>query len=139
MFVPRPPDGIKALNAFAQNPTRENMVRIMQLFIPKDELRTEEMIEARFKAAMIPGHLEGRREFAASKNSDVSKDIQKLKAEVLVVWGHQDRMVPMEGAFGALARIPNVRVHIWGGGTGHFIEYEKADEFNRLVIDFLSH
>jgi hypothetical protein len=38
----------------------------------------------------------------------------------------------------ALAMIPDVRIHIWGGGTGHFVEYEKPEEFNRLVIGFLT-
>lgn len=139
LFTPSPAEGLKALSEFAQNPIRENMAKMMHLFIPKNELCTEEMIEARFQAAMIPGHLAARREFGAQKNSDLTRDMQKLRAEVLVVWGHQDRMVPFEGALTALARIPNVRVHIWGGGTGHFVEYEKAGEFNRLVIDFLTH
>jgi pimeloyl-ACP methyl ester carboxylesterase len=139
LFTPSPTEGIKALYTFAGNPTRENMVGMMQLFIPKKELCTEEMIDARFCAALIPGHLEARREFSADKNSDLSNEVQNLKAEVLIVWGHHDRMVPFEWALPALARLPNVRLHIWGGGTGHFVEYEKADEFNRLVIDFLTH
>lgn len=137
-FTPAPAEGIKALGAFAENPIRENMERMMHLFIPKDELCTEEMIEARFQAALIPGHLAGRREMAASKNSDIARDIQRLRAPVLVVWGHHDRMVPWEGALSALAMIPDVRIHIWGGGTGHFVEYEKPEEFNRLVIGFLT-
>jgi pimeloyl-ACP methyl ester carboxylesterase len=137
-FTASPPDGIKALGAYAENPTRENMEKMMHLFIPKDELCTEEMIEARFQAAQIPGHLAGRREMAASKNSDLLPLISRLKAPVLVVWGHQDRMVPWEGALSALALIPDVRIHIWGGGTGHFVEYEKAEEFNRLVTGFLT-
>ncbi len=136
-FTPTPPEGIKALGVFAENPIRENMEKMMHLFIPKDELCTEEMIEARFQAAIIPGHLAGRREMAASKNSDLLPIVNKLKAPVLVVWGHQDRMVPWEGALSALALIPDVRIHIWGGGTGHFVEYEKAEEFNRLVTGFL--
>jgi hypothetical protein len=32
-----------------------------------------------------------------------------------------------------------VRLHAWGGHTGHFVAYEHADEFSRLVIDFLTH
>jgi pimeloyl-ACP methyl ester carboxylesterase len=139
LFNPSPVEGIKSLGIFAANPVRSNMEYMMHLFIPKDELCTEDMIEDRFQAALIPGHLEGRLEFSASKNSDVTGDIRRLKAPVLVVWGHQDRMVPVEGAFKALAMIPDVRVHIWGGGTGHFVEYEHAEEFNRLVIDFLGH
>ncbi len=138
MFSPSPAEGIKALGEFDREPTRERMARMMHLFIPKDELCTEEMIDARFQAAMIPGHLEARRATRAG-GGDILRDISRLKAPVLVVWGHQDWMVPVEGALGALARIPDVRVHIWGGGTGHFVEYEKADEFNRLVIDFLTH
>ena len=139
MFQPSPPEGIKALGAFAQNPTRENMEKMMHLFIPDDELCTEEVIEARYQAAIRPGHLEARAEFSASKNSDLAPLIGKLKAEVLIVWGHQDRMVPLEGAFRALAQIPNAQLHVWGGGVGHFIEYERADEFSRLAIDFLTH
>ncbi|MEE8519278.1 MAG: alpha/beta hydrolase [Dehalococcoidia bacterium] len=137
MFQPSPPAGIKALGVFANNPVYENMEKMMELFIPDAKLRTQEMVQARFDAAVRPGHLEARQEFSASKNSDLSGMIGKLQNEVLVVWGHQDAMVPVEGAIRALVQIPNVRVHIWGG-AGHFIEYERADEFSRLVIDFLS-
>jgi pimeloyl-ACP methyl ester carboxylesterase len=86
---------------------------------------------------MIPGHLEARAKIQTVRNSDLRAEIGRLRAPVLVVWGHQDRMVPMEGSLNALASIPNVRIHLWGGGTGHFVEYEHADEFNSLVIDFL--
>lgn len=137
-FTASPPEGIKSLAEYAGNPIRENMVKMMHLFIPKDELCTEEMIDARFAAAQIPGHLAGRREMAASKNSDLMPIVGRLKAPVLVVWGHQDKMVPWEGALSSLALIPDVRIHIWGGGTGHFVEYEKAEEFNKLLIGFLS-
>ncbi len=139
MFSSSPAEGLKSLAVFAQNPTRENMEKMMHLFIPKDDLCTEDIIESRFRTALTPGHIEARREFSAAKNSDLSQLVRNLKAEVLVVWGHQDRMVPVEGAFRALALIPNVRLHIWGGGAGHFVAYEKAGEFARLVTDFLSH
>jgi pimeloyl-ACP methyl ester carboxylesterase len=132
-------EGLKSLVAFAQNPTRENMQRMMELFIPNEKLRPESLIDARFKAALSPGHLEARREFSARNNSDLGKDIDRLRAEVLVVWGKEDRMIPVEGAFTALKRIPNVRVHVWGGNSGHFVAYEHAEEFSRLVIDFLTH
>lgn len=137
-FTPVPAQGIQALNEFAENPTYENMVRIMKNFIPRPELLTEDMIKRRFEMATLPGHLESRRTREA-RNSDIVAELNKLKAPVLVVWGHQDRMSPMEGALKGLATIPDVRVHIWGGGTGHFVGYEQKDEFNRLVIDFLTH
>jgi len=45
-------------------------------------------------------------------------------------------MVPVEGATLSLATIPNSQLHVWAG-AGHFVQYEKTDEFNRLVLDFL--
>ncbi|MGE0056552.1 MAG: alpha/beta fold hydrolase [Dehalococcoidia bacterium] len=138
-FTPSPPQGIQALGVFQNEPTYENMTAMMRNFVPDAKLLTDDMIQARFDAAMIPGHLEARARIATVRNSDLRMEIGRLQAEVLVVWGNQDRMVPMEGALGALAAIPKVRVHLWGGVSGHFVEYEHADEFNRLVIDFLTH
>ena len=132
-----PPDGIVALNVFRREPTRANMERMMRLFIPKPELCTEELIEARFQAATIPGHIEAMNDPASGQNSPLVQDIGRLQAPVLVVWGQQDRMVPLEGVWSALNFIPNVRAHIWGGGTGHFVAYEQTEEFNKLVLDFL--
>ena len=139
MFQPSPPEGIKALGEFRREPTRARMERIMHLFIPKDELCTEEMIERRFKSATTPGHLDAAREVGSAGNSNLLADLPRLKAPSLVLWGHQDWMVPVEGAMLALVRLNDVRVHIWGGGTGHFVAYEHTDEFNRLVIDYLTH
>jgi len=136
---PQQTEGLKSLVTFAQDPTRENMQRMMGLFIPNEELRPESLIDARFKAALTPGHLQARREFSARNNSDIGKDIDRLRAEVLVVWGKEDRMIPVEGAFNALQCISNVRVHVWGGNSGHFVAYEHAQEFSRIVIDFLAH
>jgi pimeloyl-ACP methyl ester carboxylesterase len=51
----------------------------------------------------------------------------------------------MEDRFGALdigllmlKRFQNARMHIFSK-CGHWAQVEKADEFNRLVLDFLSH
>jgi pimeloyl-ACP methyl ester carboxylesterase len=137
-FAPGPLYGQRMLNVVAQNPTRENVATLMHEFIPKDELCTDEMIDMRFQAVQIPGHIAGRAKMPAASNSNLAPIINKLKAPVLVVWGHQDRVVPWEGALSALAAIPDVRIHIWGGGTGHFVEYEKPEEFNALVIGFLN-
>jgi pimeloyl-ACP methyl ester carboxylesterase len=136
-FTPGQTFGGKMLGVTAANPTRENMATLMHEFIPRDEWCTDDMIDNRLAAALIPGHLAGRAKMAASSNSNLAPIIGKLKAPVLAVYGHMDRVVPWEGALSALTNIPDVRIHVWGGGVGHFVEYEKADEFNRLVIGFL--
>lgn len=131
-------DGLKSLATFAQNPVRENMELMMHHFTPREEFRTPEMIDARFQMALTPGHLESRKEFSGRSNDPNLKDLlPKLKAPVLVTWGHKDGMIPVEQIWDDLERIPDVRVHVWGGNTGHFIASEHPVEFARLVTAFL--
>jgi len=132
-------EGLKSLATFAQNPVRENMEAMLRHFTPREELRPPEVIDARFKMALTPGHLESRREFSGRSNDPNLKDLlPKLKTPVLVTWGHKDGMIPVEEIWDDLERIPDVRVHVWGGNTGHFVAYEHPEEFARLLISFLS-
>ncbi|MBM3940239.1 MAG: alpha/beta fold hydrolase [SAR202 cluster bacterium] len=130
---------MRALGAYRADPTRANMERIMELFIPDPALWTEELVERRWRSARTPGHLEASARFTGpGKLSQLWPAVRELRAEVLCVWGQQDWMVPVEGAMRALAQIPRLRLHVWAG-AGHFVQYERRDEFNRLVVDFLTH
>ena len=130
-------EGLKAVGAFAKDPTYENMLKVWAQFTPRPELGSPDVVEARFRAAMVPGHLESRGEMTARSNSDLIEDLRQLDAEVLVTWGNHDGMIPVNGALAALENIPHVQAHIWGGNSGHFVAYEHPDEFARLVTDFL--
>jgi 4,5:9,10-diseco-3-hydroxy-5,9,17-trioxoandrosta-1(10),2-diene-4-oate hydrolase len=132
-------EGLKSLATFAQNPVRENMELMMHHFTPREELRPREIVDARFKMALVPGHLESRREFSGRSNDPNLADLlPKLKTPVLVTWGHMDGMIPVQEIWDDLERIPNVRVHVWGGRTGHFVAYEHPEEFATLLTGFLS-
>lgn len=131
-----PPDGIMSLTAFRDEPTRENMARMMHLFVPKPGLVTDEMIDARFQSALQAMAMP-QPKMRPGGMADVRPLLPELKMPVLVFWGHQDRMVPLDGALTVLALIPDVRIVLWGGGTGHFVEFEHADEWSRYVLDFL--
>ena len=139
MLSPTPAEGIKTLMEFREEPTYERMQRMMDYFIPNPALRSKELVDRRYAAATIPGHLEAAARFGGSANmSNLQREAANLKAETLLLWGGQDWMVPVEGVLRALGEIPNLRVHIWRG-AGHFVQYEHRDEFNRLVLDFLTH
>jgi pimeloyl-ACP methyl ester carboxylesterase len=132
-------EGLKSLATFAQNPVRENMEAMMRHFTPREEFRTPAMVDARFQMALTPGHLESRKEFSGRSNDPNLKDLlPRLKAPVLVTWGHKDGMIPVEEIWDDLERIPDVRVMVWGGNTGHFVAAEHPQEFAALVTSFLS-
>lgn len=60
----------------------------------------------------------------------------KLRQRVLLIWGREDRVNPLDGALVALKMIPRAQLHVFGG-CGHWAQLEKFDEFNRLATDFL--
>jgi pimeloyl-ACP methyl ester carboxylesterase len=141
VFHPAPLEGIR-MNGFlanAANGTRENYDRYMRIFVPTPELVTDTLIDGRYEHSKIPGHLEARARYGSLGTSDVFAERGKINCPVLVVHGQSDRFISMEASLSNLANIKDVRIHIWGGNTGHFVAYEKADEFSRLVIDFLEH
>jgi 4,5:9,10-diseco-3-hydroxy-5,9,17-trioxoandrosta-1(10),2-diene-4-oate hydrolase len=55
----------------------------------------------------------------------------------LVVWGEQDKILPVAHAHVAAEAIPNARLHIFQE-CGHFVQMEKAEAFNALVSQFLN-
>jgi 4,5:9,10-diseco-3-hydroxy-5,9,17-trioxoandrosta-1(10),2-diene-4-oate hydrolase len=65
------------------------------------------------------------------------REAHRLRNEVLLVWGREDRVNPLDGALVALKVIRRARLHVFGG-CGHWAHLEKFDEFNRLAFDFLT-
>ncbi|MGO9059553.1 MAG: alpha/beta fold hydrolase [Candidatus Binataceae bacterium] len=60
----------------------------------------------------------------------------RLSMPALIVWGREDRIVPLECAELFHAAIPNSRLAVLDK-CGHFPQFEKPDEFNGVVLDFL--
>jgi pimeloyl-ACP methyl ester carboxylesterase len=54
----------------------------------------------------------------------------------LIVWGRDDRVVPLECGERFAKALPNARLHVIEG-AGHFVEMERPDELARLVADFV--
>ena len=65
------------------------------------------------------------------------REVYKLRQPVLLIWGREDRVNPLDGALVALKQIPRVQLHVFGQ-CGHWAQLEKFDEFNKLTVDFLN-
>jgi pimeloyl-ACP methyl ester carboxylesterase len=61
----------------------------------------------------------------------------EIECPVLVVWGEQDRLVPVRDAYTFGELIPNARVVVWPD-TGHVAMLERPAAFNALVDEFLA-
>ena len=62
--------------------------------------------------------------------------LSTVTAPTLVVWGRQDRIIPVRHSAVAEREIPGAKVHIFDP-CGHIPQQERAEEFAALVLDFL--
>jgi pimeloyl-ACP methyl ester carboxylesterase len=69
-------------------------------------------------------------------NPDLERWLHRIKLPALVIWGHDDKIIP--SAFAALwqERLPDARL-VMLEGCGHLPHVEKAPDVARQVLDFL--
>lgn len=63
--------------------------------------------------------------------------LRRLDAPTLIFWGADDRVTPVRHAYRAARSIPHSDLHVFDN-CGHWPHMERADDFNRLTLEFLS-
>jgi 2-hydroxymuconate-semialdehyde hydrolase len=66
------------------------------------------------------------------------EELRKIGNETLIVHGRDDKVIPLETSLQLLQLIDRSQLHVFGR-CGHWTQIERADDFVRLVADFLSH
>ncbi|CAM3227305.1 alpha/beta fold hydrolase [Deinococcus saxicola] len=77
------------------------------------------------------------RQFRSTRTHDVTGELEKLHVPTLVVHGDADPLVRYENGQSLAAHIPGAEF-ITYPGTGHIPTVERAEEFNRDVMEFLA-
>ena len=141
-FVPMPTEGIKLLQKLYREPTIENLKAMMAVFVFDSSSLTDALYQARLDNMLARrDHLENFvKSLAANPKqfTDYGPRLGEVKAQTLVIWGRDDRFVPMDIGLRLLWGIPNAELHIFNK-CGHWAQWEHADKFNRMVLDFLQH
>src|SRR5262249_21318006 len=103
---------------------------------------TPELCQERSEAAQQrPEHLRNIAAVAPKAPIPIWLDLNKvagITAPSLLIHGRDDRVVSFESTLFLAANIPNSRAHLINR-CGHWAQLEHADEFNRMVIDFITH
>jgi pimeloyl-ACP methyl ester carboxylesterase len=107
-----------------------------------------EWIELRYPIFAIPDRNRvilrlGQSNFTlAGVRADVYQPIvaslTQIDRPTLIVWGEQDRIIPVKHAYIAAAGLPHNQLEIFPD-CGHHPYLEYPAKFNRLVLDFLNH
>jgi 4,5:9,10-diseco-3-hydroxy-5,9,17-trioxoandrosta-1(10),2-diene-4-oate hydrolase len=103
----------------------------------------QDLVRDRFKASIDPEivaapPLRRPRGLAGLRALDITRDprLSACKTPTLVLWGTQDRVNRPSGARALQTRMENCDVYLFSK-TGHWVQWERAPEFNACVSGFL--
>lgn len=142
LFAPRPSEGIRRLMEFqlAADKTPEKMEAFLRSMVYDQSIVTEDLIKERFAQATDPATAGGltamqkaNRKFPAE--GELWREAGQITHEVLITWGREDRVQPLDGAFVGFRLLENARLHVFPK-CGHWAMVEQRDEFQRLTTDF---
>jgi 2-hydroxy-6-oxo-octa-2,4-dienoate hydrolase len=125
-------------------PGLENMRKIMDYFAYSRELVTDELAEVRYRAALAPGVQEAysamfpapRQRWVEAMATPEEK-IRAIQHETLIVHGREDKVIPLSNAYRLLDLIERSELHVFAR-CGHWSQIEWAEDFNALLLRFLS-
>ena len=140
-IVPMPAEGIKLIGALYRDPTVENLKRMMNVFVYDSSSLTEELYQQRLSNILARrDHLENfvkSAQINPKQFSDYGARLHEIKARTLIIWGRDDRFVPLDIGLRLLWGIPNSEFHVFSQ-CGHWAQWEHAEVFNNMVQDFLA-
>ena len=113
---------------------RARQVAFRGLFRYPNRLRPELLWEQVEPALRSPGTADALR---ALFGYDVRDRLTEIEIPTLIVWGFNDRIVPVQAALSYKRRVPNSRLEIFER-TGHLPQLERPARFNALVDEFLA-
>lgn len=125
-------------------PSIANMRSILDIFAHDRTLVNDELAELRYRASVEPGMQEAfSAMFPAPRQRWVDSlvtpedRIRALPHETLVVHGRDDRIIPLANAETLVRLIDRAQLHVFGR-CGHWTQIEWAQEFNALLLRFLT-
>jgi pimeloyl-ACP methyl ester carboxylesterase len=150
VLSPAPGEGIKLLQDFTEEPTREGLERWLQSMVFDPATVTDEMREQRWAQATEPATLASARmmysraamEFGLAMQDKSEKrplwaDLHRIQAPTLITWGRDDRVSPVDMALLPMRTIPQVEVHVFPN-CGHWVMIEQKAAWERVVLEFLA-
>lgn len=142
-FGPTPTEGQKEMFRYYNGggPSAKKMANFIRTMVFDHKQFGEDVVLARYEASLDESHIAfyHRYNSAFAKRHGMDplwRDLHEIEAPTMLLWGRDDRTITLEGAQIMLKNIRNVQLHVFGN-CGHWVQLERAREFERLVADFL--
>jgi len=145
-----PTAGLKSLLSYygGGGPSREKLETFIRNYLVYDGASVpDDVIDLRFAASIDPEVVadpplrrpSGPMAPRTLWRMDLTRDsrLKHLRTPTLVLWGRDDKVNRPAGGPMLVNQMPNAEL-VMTSRTGHWMQWERADLFNRLVVEFLS-
>ena len=142
LFEKQPSDGVRSLVTFYMppGPSLERLKEFLNYLVYNPSSVPDELLKERLERALDPETAEFM-PLRVGPNMPPIDDLwrerlDRLPHQTLIIWGREDRVNPMDQGLILMRQIPKARFLVMPQ-CGHWVQWEKADEFNRTVAAFL--
>jgi 4,5:9,10-diseco-3-hydroxy-5,9,17-trioxoandrosta-1(10),2-diene-4-oate hydrolase len=124
---------LKALGQEEGGFTKDKLRRFLEYMAYSKDDVTDQLVNERYEVAVT----QPPRVFQTLSIGDLRPHLHILKnLPTMVLWGRDDRACPVESGMEIIKECDNARLIVFSQ-CGHWVQYEKADLFNKLCLDFL--
>lgn len=144
-----PTPGLRSLLSYysGDGPSRDKLATFIRRYLVHDGSAVpDEVIDARYQASIDPDVIADpplRRPSGPSAprtlwRMDFTRDrrLRHLTTPTLVIWGAADKVNRPSGGLALATTMPDCDL-LMVAGTGHWVQWERADLFNKTVREFL--
>jgi 2-hydroxy-6-oxonona-2,4-dienedioate hydrolase/4,5:9,10-diseco-3-hydroxy-5,9,17-trioxoandrosta-1(10),2-diene-4-oate hydrolase len=138
-----PSEGVRRIFQYyaGDGPSREKLEALLRLLVFDSSNLTDEVVEERYQTSVEPDILKDPPFGRGDRRPNLEElwrdeRLASLPHDTLVMWGRDDSINPIYTAEILMSQIPNARM-ISFTRCGHWVQWEKADAFNRIVLSFL--
>lgn len=134
-------EGARRLHEFLDKPSRSALEAWVDSMVYDPATITPKLLDDRWENSTAPRAIDRMRAVIDSLNlpgkTPLWSRTEQIPHETLITWGRDDRMLPPDGAFFAVRRMPKADLHLLGE-CGHWAQIERKSDFEALVTSFLT-
>ena len=135
--------GLEAV--WGYEPSMEGMRELIaEHFAYNKALATDDLVRLRFEASRQPGFHESYAKMFPKPHqphldalATPKEQFASIQSPTLLIHGREDKVVPLAASLEMLELLPNAELHVYGH-CGHWTMIERRDDFNALVMQFLT-
>jgi 4,5:9,10-diseco-3-hydroxy-5,9,17-trioxoandrosta-1(10),2-diene-4-oate hydrolase len=138
---------VPLLGEILTRPSLNGTRRLLKEFVKDPAFLTDDFVDLSYRMAALPGAQQAVLKTLRSAGNlfgqyddtyrPIVDNLESIQCPVLIVWGRQDRVLPVAHGQAAVSGLPNANLEILED-CGHLPMLEQTQKFNESILDFLS-